>query len=694
MSTQAVKQNPKSKTKWTTAELSPDQRRQYDAFARDWLAFIQATFHVEARDRAGKVILLKLRSEQAALWDTIQTVRAINLYVTARQAGCLGKLIRAARLSVSERDIPSRIVSAIKEAKPEAVFLDAEAAGLEVSDGPVFINTVKARRVGFSTLIRAFIAAFHTFRFPTKGMTLSLDAPSSENVLKIDKMAFDYMDENYHWLVPPMENERDTLRGYANGSEHMARTSDGKAPRGFQIPILHATEVAHYVNGKQYAAALVATPPDFYCFEESTGNGPGGVFFEHFSDGMYVSEALEALDRNADIPRKVWYKHFSPWHKDPAYAIPFRDEASRTEFLTILDPLEESYIARGATAENLRWRREMIATVCKGDPDLSPEQFFMQEYPFDQEEAFQKASSEVFPAEQLARHAAIAAKKRKIHYLYHDIVAPITPTALEAVGNIHIAEPPDPEADYLMSIDSSKAVGKDQTILDIYRREPSGKIVQVAQFASNKVGDVLVGHLAVTLAEWYNGAFVVPEVNESSAGAIISTIVNVCGYFNLMRRIPNGNIAASGNSSTFNFGFYTTKQSKEQAIGELKQYVADGLIEFSITQTLDEMRTFGRDPDDNGLRGLHGKKDDRVMAAAIAVWASQPLRGAPMVRRLRASPEKILQELEATHVDPQVRAEQILAEHVERMESREAAARDRASGLDSRRFPVTMRKVR
>jgi hypothetical protein len=683
------KSDPKSKTRWTTDVLSESERPKWEAYASDWRMFIEDTFHVEARDRAANVVPLKFRSEQTALWNTVQLIRSINIYRTALEARCLKDLLTRAKVDAEARDVPSVVIRAICDAKPEHVYRVADKMGLtEVSDGPVFLNTVKARRVGFSTLFRAFIWAYHTFRFPTNGITLSLDAPSSENILKIDKTAFEYLPEEYYWIMPPMESERDTIRVYANGSQHVARTSDGKAPRSFQIPILHATEVAHYFNGKQYAAALVGVPPDIHVFEESTGNGPGGVFHDHFTDGLTVDAFLAALDRGEDLPRKTWFRHFSPWHKDPAYAIPFREQSDRDAFRETINPLEESYLARGATLENLRWRREMINTVCKGDPDLTPEQFFMQEYPFDELEAFQKASSEIFPAEDLNRHEATAKKKILTHFLYNDIVEPMSVTNIEGVGNLHVHEKPDPKDDYLISVDSSKAVGKDQTVIDVWKRKPSGKIIQVAQFASNKVGDVLVGHLLVTLAEWYNGAFVAPEINESSAGAIISTMMNVCGYFNVLRRIPDSTIVQK-NASTFNFGFYTTKQSKEQAIGELKQAVADDMIEFCIPQTIDEMRTFGRDPKDNALKGLHSKKDDRVMSAAIAVWASQPMRGAPVVRRIRERVEADIEKATSDPESPDVRAERFLAAFVAEQERKEDAR-----SVDKARFPVTMRKVR
>jgi hypothetical protein len=628
--------------RWDVDGLTPSQREQYHAFANDWLSFVEASYSIEDRDRAGYVHLLKFRDTQRELWDEIQRIRSINLYRDAKRKRKLDLLAGI----IKREDWPKRVdikpsdwIARIFELHPEYVYnraLELSDDGSFLSDGPVMLVIGKGRRAGFSTVIQTMAWAYHTFRYPTRSLLLSLDDNSAKNVFGLNDTAFRNTPHALHWIVPALEASSTNERRMLNGSEAFAVTSQGAQVRSFQFNFVHATEVAFYERQAAYGAAQIGLPPDVFFFEESTGNGPTGVFFNNFQAASSTAAVIARLDQGESVPNALWFRLFVPWYKDKQYVSSFDTEQERYAFEVSLTELEQSYLERAAgecTLEHLKWRRETIETRCK-DEILTPEQVFKREFPFDVNEMFLAAGSEIFDLSSIERREIEIRKLNPIKARFVTHKQAIVSNVSEDMANLWLLEPPTPDDDYLVTADSSKGVGKDAFVVDVWKRRPIGGLQCVAHFRDKRGVDIHIGFLAVALATYYNNAWIAPEMNESAAGAMVTAIVHMCRYKRVVQREQNATIKTTSGAS-FNYGVYVTSGLKETMIGELVAALIGDEIKLLHLEQANQLRTYKRNTKTGKLGGDVGTHDDTVMSAAIAVWKNKPLRGLPVVRKLR-----------------------------------------------------------
>jgi hypothetical protein len=163
-----------------------------------------------------------------------------------------------------------------------------------------------------------------------------------------------------------------------NGSSYSVGTAgSAEIGRGLTIHLLHGSEVAFFENSDQLSTGLLQAVPDVNGTElvlESTANGPGGWFYDLCMGAIAGKNGFQLI--------------FLPWYWDDGYKDPL--PLSEKELDAKEQRYYEAYRADGLTLHHLSWRRRKIAAF--GDKEYR----FIQEYPFNPDEAFVRAEGRFF----------------------------------------------------------------------------------------------------------------------------------------------------------------------------------------------------------------------------------------------------------------------------------------------------------
>jgi len=136
---------------------------------------------------------------------------------------------------------------------------------------------------------------------------------------------------------------------------------------------------------------------------------------------------------------------------------------------------------------------------------------------------------------------------------------------------------------------------------------------QVAYF-HGKIDPDLYGKCLVELARIYNGAVLVPEVN--NMGHTTLNAIKQMGYLKLYVRSVQDEIEA--NKETAKLGWVTSSKSKQKMLNELIRAFRDGDITILDLNLLREISTVVRENDGDVI--LNGK--DRTVAACLAIMGT------------------------------------------------------------------------
>lgn len=254
--------------------------------------------------------------------------------------------------------------------------------------GMVRVVILKGRQQGCTTYIQA--RYFHRTSFRSN-MSAFVLAHQAESTIKIFGMAQRFRRNMTPDLQLSLTKDTERAMTMDNGSSYTVGTAgSAEIGRGMTVQLFHGSEVGFYENADQLSTGLMQTVADVPGTElifESTANGPGNFFYDLVMGAIAGKNGFELI--------------FIPWY--------WQDEYSDPEGLleSDLDEKEAAYYATykadGLTLNHLAWRRRKIASF--GGQEWK----FLQEYPFNPEEAFVKAEGRFF---DLAK--VYAARGRKI----------------------------------------------------------------------------------------------------------------------------------------------------------------------------------------------------------------------------------------------------------------------------------------
>jgi len=562
-------------------------------------------FHVEDRDHPGRLMALKANAGQNLIERDVRRMLDLNLKFQ---------------------------VDAFKQKQPTyidpAVLKHHIDTGAKVPDHLIGLRMLigKSRRGGFSTWTLA--KGFKRISFvPNYACLLMAHADdSAQEIWSIATRFFNHW-PNAFVNVRPADKynsadyfEYDEPFGSRYAISTAGKNAINEAKRGWRFDLYHFSEYAHYASYADVAQCMSASVQHAWVIKESTANGKSGPFYEEWKTALTIDEAEQAYkDKDFELLAK-WgtpgqYKFFFSWLDDPGLVQPvFKQEAEILE--RTLDDYERGLMARDKrfTLGRVKERRARIAQS-KHHPKLTPEQLFMQEFPADPDEMFQVTGMAVFNQERVDE----LFNKRTTPVLYAKVSSIAPPRCvLEPASNFQVFEGPKHGSAYIIGADFSKGVGNDYTVIAVFERVDPTRLREVALFRSNVVSEVEAGHILALLAEFYNNAFVVPEIN-AGYGAC-DQLVRVCGYTNVLTRSAADMVDFDpGLGNTWRFGFFTTSTTKSKIIQQLRAMVEQRLIDIRSVSVLGEMRIFQVDPETDKYGHPKGEHDDTIIASALAV---------------------------------------------------------------------------
>lgn len=465
---------------------------------------------------------------------------------------------------------------------------------------PVRIVILKARQLGFSTVIEAMF--FHDTATRENVETLIL-AHSSDATTKLFRMNKLFLDKLPRVLQPMRKNSnareivfenptKDPLKkakkpGLMSAIRCVTAGSDG-AGRGSTLTNVHASEAAFWKNMNETIEGLLSAVPDdpqTAVVIESTPNGFNE--FKDFWDGAVAGE-------NGFIPL------FFPWFEEPGYRKPVPPGTVWTE--------EELELQRvyGLDEEQLSWRRWCIRNNLHGDA-----QKFRQEYPSCPEEAFLMSGNPFFDNEKILlqiQQAAEPIRRGRFTFKVGDGGKPENiQWEDDAKGEICIWEEPQRGVPYVLGGDTA-GDGSDRFTAHLINNT-NGK--QAAELLYDGTSELWYAQQIYCLGVHYNNALLGVEINYSTYP---ERKLEEWHYPRLFIREKADD--ASRELQSHKLGWNTTSSTRPRIIANIHAVMRDEPDLIRSKETLREMLVFVRN---KHMRpeALPGEHDDLVMAAAI-----------------------------------------------------------------------------
>lgn len=649
------------------SEISPLDKERYRLNPR---AFIEEVLWVLDRDQPGVAVPFKLRPIQVQFLEAIQNRRSFNIWRAIKRAGkpALDILKQALKKLPTTAKSAVKAISALSPDKALELF----PREMAIDDGPVAFIIGKPRQVGFSTLIEGILIWRAIFHPNFKAVLMAHEGESVENILRITSNFVRLWPEEKAALKPEIPRNATTKLAFDNGALFTIKTAGGMDSRGFKEDAGHFSEFAHYPDSDAVAASLIASPKHFWYFIESTANGKSGTFYEIYQKSKTVDALIELYDAGQALPQQTTTKFFIDWRSDSEYqlALDPGDEAHIQATLTDYEKMAQEVFE--LTLPQLKWRRWRIENASTTAKSLTPDAYFAQEYPLTEDEMFQAVGSNVFSVEMLERQRLMAKERPPRAFFSFDGDSPPRKLLQGHNANLRIWAKPDPNEVYVIGADGAmgllKGSSKDFCWASVFAIGDGSVIRQVAEFRA-VIGQKQFGHICVTIAEWYNGAYIVPEANQGLA--LCDTIVSDCGYTNIFQRLSLDSIAG-GDRNNFRFGFLTTGQSRQRLLEEFIETFRQGNIHILSEETLEQMAIFTRN-ELGKMEAPPGKHDDAVFAAALANFGYPSERGGPTrsARKHRLKKEAAKDQTAPEGETSEQRHERQLLESIEKMAARE-----------------------
>ena len=433
---------------------------------------------------------------------------------------------------------------------------------------------LKARQLGFSTLVLAIFTYDFLFTKNSTSMSISYETGAAQKLL----------DKVKHFVeplgVPLRYNSRNEMFNEAMNSRFYIGTAAAVTTgRGQTINNLHASEVAFYPDADTLMTGLLQSiPKDGNVIMESTANGMGNLFHREWKKSSELDSA--------------WFPHFFPWSADPEYSAYVEPGTSLVG--------EERIIADkyGLTRGQIAWMR-LKKREFKNDDD------FHQEYPLSPQEAFISSGNPAFDMHALADMMDKTRPPKKkgnlIGNKYH--------MALEETdkGYLSIYEEPRDTDEYVIGADVAQNV--DYSSAHVIKKR-TGEVVAVWHGHINPKD---FGKELERLGYYYYAAMIGVERNNQGIATLVQ--LNDAYYPMLYYR---DDVTDTGENSTSKLGWETNIRTRPILISDLGSMIRTRDLVCYDEPTIDECMTFARDKNGKEV-AQSGCHDDRVLSLAITI---------------------------------------------------------------------------
>lgn len=493
---------------------------------------------------------------------------------------------------------------------------------------PVRIIVLKARQLGFSTVIEGMFFHDAATRQLVRTMILAHDEESTSKLFRMNKLFYDMLPE---FLKPMRKNsnaqeivfENPTRDAQEKKEEPGLMSSIRCVPaagsgvgRGDTLTNIHASEAAFWRNmNETLDAVMQAVPdsPDTAVVIESTPNG---------------FNAFKTLWDDAVAGRNGFVPLFFAWYEEPSYRRPVEPGTVWTA------EEEELRRAYNLDDEQLTWRRWCIKTQLRGDTEK-----FKQEYPSCPEEAFLLSGNPFFDNGKvllLLQTAPPPIRRGRFVYGEAENGKPLEWTWQEdEKGEICIWEDRVERVPYVFGGDTA-GDGSDRFTAHGLDNTTGG---QVARLMYDGNSELWYAQQLYCLGMTYNTALLAVEINFSTYP---ERKLEEWGYPKLFIREKPDDMRRE--LDVKKWGWRTDQRTRPLILANLHTVMDQTGDMIADAELLREMLTFIRN-EDMRPEAASGSHDDLVMAAAIAhfVRGQQSYEVAQQVEEQRV---KLIDQLE------------------------------------------------
>lgn len=450
---------------------------------------------------------------------------------------------------------------------------------------------LKARQLGFSTLGLIDLLDETIYNKNVNSAIIAHEKQKVVKLFEIIKRAYENLPDDPR-LKPRVSIENRNELYFPDLGSKIYVTMD---TRGETVHNLHVSELAFISNAEQrLAATLESVPKNGRITYETTANGMANYAFDEWN--------------NANSEYK---KFFYNWLWDDEYRL----ETTRTR-ADMLDEYRAHAIQYGLiddAPERYELDNEQLAFYLS--KVRRHRKLVLQEYPFNDTEAFIASGLGVFSQVDIGKHE------------------PITPIE-KKWSDCFIYEKPQKGFRYVLGIDTSEGLGQDNAVIQVLNAHTGN---QAAEFANPNIPPDELASYAIELGKYYNNALMVPEIN-SSGISFVNAIKSK--YYHIYKREVFDKRSRETRES---LGWRTTGTSKPMLVHELEEAVRMEDIKVNSKACLQEMQTFVR-TDESGKQGYGAEgsnKDDRVMALGLAV---QGIKWQPRMKTPKSVAQQKLEE--------------------------------------------------
>ena len=475
---------------------------------------------------------------------------------------------------------------------------------------PIRYIVLKARQIGFSTLIAAIIFTMTIYSPYRESLVISDKDDHTKRIFEMYQRFYDHLPERIR--PSAATNRKGNMLSTTSESTVSVETVSDDLARGATLRAAHASEFAMWKKQQEAMASLnsaVPLSPDAMLFIESTAKGMN--FYRELFINAYSGNSKSL---------KGW---FEPWYHNKDYQSPYNgEELQRFGVYGDEVALLRDYEKDGVTVEGLMWRRTQI--------DAMGLDMFHQENPTYPDEAFLSTGYSIFNAMKVQKRLEEVERdvySKRGHFEYKAVISSdnrrITVSNIKFVddpgGDVIIYEDPFPGYPYVLGVDPSSIHGEDSNCGQVIRHDGNCR-KQVAVFSKQNMDPDELGIYMYCLGTYYNTALIAVENNR---GQSTNKTLAKCGY----RKIFVGQDQQGYEEDVLTkYGISTQGSNKEDMINNIKSLFREKPEEIIDKGTLQEMLTFVvLDIGKTGhyiMGALPGKHDDRVMALAMAHTAA------------------------------------------------------------------------
>jgi hypothetical protein len=489
---------------------------------------------------------------------------------------------------------------------------------------PVYWILLKARQVGWSTLVQAMIFYRTIFNPLMNSLVIADERVRSGWIFDMSRLAYDNLP---YWMQPELQyevkgdhvkfdrkdkEERMRRPGLRSALYCDAANKPSGSSRGMTLHCLHASEVSRYTNAAILSSDILPAVPEnnpltIACLE---GTAEGRQYF--------YRKLWESAVKGRN---KQWRPVFTGWWQEKTYSRPFRTTVEENEFVFNEEERDialkvKDEFGHVITPAQMNWRRNKGQFFEDNEGDFEKVE---QEYPSYPESAFRSSGRSFFPKKRLA-----SIEKRYVRrpewFGELQAVKDGETTAKKWVkytdlfeSPLWIWEWPREGVVYYLGADPGHGIpGDDYSAISIWKipMHPSSPYIQVAEY-QGYADPTAFARLIALLGEFYNQCEIAPECNTITQ--VIGDLLNVHNYPSIYRWRRNDKV--KGRFTNY-FGWETNAKSRNLMMSRFRTNMLQDLVIIRSSRLMDEAYNFV-DDGTGRFEAADDSYDDVLVAAMI-----------------------------------------------------------------------------